>query len=140
MENTVNTTANNKDQQNKVNFVEIYEDRNKRAEKARKALDLLQYVIETGQINPDCPITISSVPHRNGIGTGIKISGFQGGDIFLSQEDISGLKMNATYCSVGRWGVAEINEIPSQAAFGWIPNVPALDADGNEIKTFVRKF
>ena len=136
MENTTATVMNN-DQQ--VNFVEIFDDRDKRAEKARKAFDLLQYVIETGQISPDFPITIEAVPHRNGIGTGIKISGFKGGDIFLSQEDISGLKMNSTYCAAGRWGVGEINAIPSQAAFGWVPGT-ALDASGNEIKTFVRKF
>ena len=132
----------NNNNQNSVNvdFVEIFNDRNKRAEKAHKALDLLQYVIESGQVSPDSPITISFVPHRNGIGTGILISGFKGGDIFLSQEDISGLKMNANTCAVGRWGVKDINAIPSQAAFGWIPNVPALDPNGNEIKTFVRKF
>lgn len=119
-------------------FVEIYEDRNKRAEKAHKAIDLLQYVIETGL--PTGPITIEPVPHRNGIGAGIRITGFKdGGEIFLSQEDISGLKMNATYSAVGRWGVTEINKIPSQAAFGWVPGT-ALDVNGNEIKTFVRKF
>ena len=135
------TTVNNAAMENKgqIEFVEIYEDRNKRAEKAHKAIDLLQYVIESGQINPDSPITISAAPHKNGIGTGVWISGFKGGDIFLSQEDISGLKMNATQCSAGRWGVDEINKIPSQAAFGWVPGT-ALDAEGNEIKTFVRKF
>ena len=136
MENTTATVMNN-DQQ--VNFVEIFDDRDKRAEKARKALDLLQYVIETGQISPDFPITISAVQHRNGIGTGIRISGFQRGDIFLSQEDIAGLKMNTNYNSVGRWGVEEINKIPSQAAFGWGVGT-AIDQNGNEIKTFVRKF
>ena len=133
-----NNNNQNKDQQNTTTFVEIFNDRNKRAEKAHKALDLLQYVIESGQVSPDSPITISSVPHRNGIGTGIKISGFKGGDIFLSQEDISGLKMNPNYNSVGRWGVGEINAIPSQCAFGWKPG-DALDPNGNEIKTFVRK-
>lgn len=133
------TAVNNKEQQNTTTFVEVYKDRDLKAEKARKALDLVQFIIETGQIGPDDPITISSVPHRNGIGTGIKISGLKGGDIFLSQEDIAGLKMHSSYCSVGRWGVAEINRLPSQAAFGWMPG-NALDQNGNEIKTFVRKF
>ena len=137
METNTTTVMENKDQN--VTFVEIYEDRNKRAEKAHKAIDLLQYVIESGQISPDSPITISSVPHRNGIGSGVLISGFKGGNIFLSQEDISGMKMNANTCAAGRWGVDEINAIPSQAAFGWVPGT-ALDAEGNEIKTFVRKF
>lgn len=137
MEATNNTQINNA---NATTFVEIYEDRNKRAEKAHKALDLLQYVIESGQVSPEVPIQISYVPHRNGIGAGVLISGFKnGGEIFLSQEDISGMKMNATYCAAGRWGVEEINKIPSQCAFGWKPG-DALDPNGNEIKTFVRKF
>ena len=134
--NTTTAAVENKGQQ--TTFMEIPEDKYKRAEKAYKALDHLQYIIETGLI-AGSSITIEAVPHRNGIGTGVKIS-FSDGDVFLSQEDISGLKMNPNYHSVGRWGVGDINSIPSQAAFGWIPNVSALDANGNEIKTFVRKF
>lgn len=139
METQQNNIQNNavENKQQNIEFVEIYEDRNKRAEKAHKALDLLQYVIETGL--PTGPITIEPVPHRNGVGAGIRITGFKnGGEIFLSQEDISGMKMNSNTCAVGRWGVEEINKIPSQCAFGWKPGA-AIDANGNEIKTFVRK-
>jgi len=139
MEQNNNQIQSNANAADTTTFVEIYEDRNKRAEKAHKAIDLLQYVIETGL--PTGPITIEPVPHRNGIGAGVLIFGFKnGGKIFLSQEDISGMKMNANTCAAGRWGVDEINKIPSQAAFGWIPSVSAHDGDGNEIKTFVRKF
>lgn len=138
METSAQNNQNNQNNQiNNVDFVEIYEDRNKRAEKAHKAIDLVQYVIETGL--PTGTITIEPVPHRNGIGAGILISGFKnGGKIFLSQEDISGLKMNSNTCAVGRWGVEEINKIPSQCAFGWKPGT-AIDSEGNEVKTFVRK-
>lgn len=131
--NIQNNAVENK-QQNE--FVEIHEDKYSRAEKAYKALDHLQYIIETG-LTAGSSITIEAVPHRNGIGTGVKIS-FSDGDVFLSQEDISGLKMNPNYHSVGRWGTAEINKIPSQAAFGWRPGT-AVDSEGNEIRTFVRK-
>ena len=126
----------NKDQQNTTTFVEIFNDRFQRAEKAFKAIDHLQYLIETG-LTAGASITIESVPHRNGIGTGVVIN-FPDGKVFLSQEDICGLKMKADLCSNGRWGTAEINKISSQCAFGWKPGA-AIDTDGNEIETFVRK-
>jgi hypothetical protein len=119
-----------------VDFVEIFDDKFLRAEKAFKAIDHLQYLIETG-LTASATITIESVPHKNGIGAGVVIN-FPDGEVFLSQEDICGLKMKADLCSKGRWGTAEINKIPSQCAFGWKPGT-AIDSNGNEIKTFVRK-
>jgi hypothetical protein len=71
--NNANVAVENKG----IDFVAINDDRYKRAEKAYKALDLLQYVIETGQIGPDSPITIQAAPHKNGIGTGVWITGLK---------------------------------------------------------------
>lgn len=133
MEQNINNNQ-NKDQQQ---FVEIYEEKDLRAEKARWAFDFVQFYVESGLIE-NGQITIKSVPHRQGIGTGVLISGpFEGGEIFLSQEDISGLKESSHHAH-GNTNPKKIAEMPSQAAFGWRFGT-ALDINGNEVETFVRR-
>ena len=135
--NSNNAQAQNNEQNRYNNYVERYDNRADGSEKVRRMLDFVTYFLATGMGDKQ-KVVFESLPHENGIGTRIRVTGpWEGPDIEVTQTDLEQFK-NSSDGPLGRWGAEEISDMQSQLCYGWKKG-SALDSDGNEIETLVRE-
>lgn len=118
------------------NYVETYSEIGKASEKASKALDFLQYFLETGQMGDGSKITITAQPYRQGYGRTYVFEGpFESFE--LSSTDLYGLKSDLAKSAIGRTGSKDLAEMSCQLEWGWKKGT-AIDSNGDAIETLVR--
>lgn len=119
------------------NYVERYDNRADGSEKVRRMIDFVTYFLTTG-MGDEQKVIFESLPHQNGIGTRIRVTGpWKGPDIEVTQTDLEQFK-DSSDGPLGRWNAEEISDMQSQLCYGWKKG-SALDSNGNEIETLVRE-